>query len=295
MNHAMTCGREKRNKKRRFSVTCCSMVKVYLISTRRGNSGNGGKHTTRPLGELEFTVSSRSFVHSPSTFIMRAILLLVFLASAKLNGCNTEETWEQDRSEDTGASTEGYDRVGLRCGADKMTVELRTTEDFSGVIYTQGSFHSREPSCFLDPVRGRSFTMNIPLNKCDTEKEGEKYSNVVVVQHDDDLVTPGDAAFTLECDFSKPRDRTVTADLNGSKRRPTRSSIALIDADPERDRNKRAAYVESYSDQVVFVPDVAIRKARDANVRQLIKRQSKLREQHGSSTFRCPGSIIGPG
>jgi len=40
-----------------------------------------------------------------------------------------------------------------------------------------------------------------------------------VIQHDDELLTPGDAAFTLECDFSKPRDLTVTADLNGSKKR----------------------------------------------------------------------------
>lgn len=45
--------------------------------------------------------------------------------------------------------------------------------------------------------------------------------------------------------------------------RSTRSSIALIDADPGRDRNERAAYVESYSDQVVFVPDAASRKAND--------------------------------
>lgn len=89
-----------------------------------------------------------------------------------------DEIWQQDLSKDMliGASTEGYDRVGLRCGAEKMTVELRTTEDFSGVIYTQGSFHSREPSCFLDPVRGRSFTMNIPLNKCDTERVSENDS-----------------------------------------------------------------------------------------------------------------------
>lgn len=50
-------------------------------------------------------------------------------------------------------------------------------------------------------------------------QNGQKYSNVVVIQHDDELLTPGDAAFTLECDFSKPRDLTVTADLNGSKRR----------------------------------------------------------------------------
>ncbi|CAL1679006.1 unnamed protein product [Lasius platythorax] len=195
---------------------------------------------------------------------MRAILLLTVLAHVKLEGY-AEEIWQQDLSKDMqiGASTEGYDRVGLRCGAEKMTVELRTTEDFSGVIYTQGSFYSREPSCFLDPVRGRSFTMSIPLNKCDTERDGEKYSNVVVIQHDDELLTPGDAAFTLECDFSKPRQLTVTADLNGSKRRSTRSSIALVDADPGRDRRKRAAYVESYDEEVVFVPQKAYRKAND--------------------------------
>jgi hypothetical protein len=84
------------------------------------------------------------------------------------------DIWRQDLSKDMQiASTEGYDYVGLRCGAEKMTVELRTTEDFSGVIYTQGSFHSRESACFLDPVRGRSFTMSIPLNQCDTERVSE--------------------------------------------------------------------------------------------------------------------------
>lgn len=187
---------------------------------------------------------------------MRSILLLTFLAIAELTS-SAEEIWQQDLSKDTriGASTEGYDRVGLRCGAERMTVEFKTTEDFSGVIYTRGSFYSREPSCFLDPVRGRSFTMSIPLHKCDTERDGDKYSNVVVIQHDDELLTPGDAAFTLECDFSKPRDLTVTADLNGSKKRSTRSSIALIDADPGSDRRKRSAYVESYGDEVTFVPE----------------------------------------
>ncbi|XP_012532497.1 uncharacterized protein LOC105834506 isoform X2 [Monomorium pharaonis] len=195
---------------------------------------------------------------------MHLILVLTFLGSTTLMS-NAEEIWQQDLSKDMqiGASAEGYNRVGLRCGVERMTVELKTTEDFSGVIYTQGSFHSREPSCFLDPVRGRSFTMNIPLNKCDTEKDGDKFSNVVVIQHDDELLTPGDAAFTLECDFSKPRDLTVTADLNGSKKRSIRSSIALVDADPGSDRRKRSAYVESYGDEVAFVPEQAYRKAND--------------------------------
>ncbi|XP_018344477.1 PREDICTED: uncharacterized protein LOC108749935 [Trachymyrmex septentrionalis] len=195
---------------------------------------------------------------------MRSILLLTFLANTKLMS-NAEEIWQQDLSKDIqiGASTDGYDRVGLKCGAERMTIELKTTEDFSGVIYTQGNFYSREPSCFLDPVRGRSFTMSIPLNKCDTERNGDKYSNIVVIQHDDELLTPGDAAFTLECDFSRPRDLTVSADLNGSKKRSTKSSIALIDADPGSDRRKRSAYVESYGDEVVFMPKQAYRKVND--------------------------------
>lgn len=44
------------------------------------------------------------------------------------------------------------------------------------------------------------------------------YTNVVVVQHDPDLVTPGDAAFSLECDFSSPRNLTVDADIQARDR-----------------------------------------------------------------------------
>jgi hypothetical protein len=48
-------------------------------------------------------------------------------------------------------------------------------------------------------------------------QESDVYSNVVVVQHDDELIMPGDAAFTLECDFSRPRDVTVSADLEANR------------------------------------------------------------------------------
>ncbi|XP_043276906.1 uncharacterized protein [Venturia canescens] len=161
-----------------------------------------------------------------------------------------------------GASTEGYDSVALRCGVENMIIELVTTQDFSGVIYTQGSFHSKKSPCFLDPKHGRNFTLNIPLDKCDTIKNGEKFSNVLIIQHDDELVTPGDAAFALECDFTKPRELTVSADLPGTTERPMKSSIALIDADPGRDRAKKAAYIESQTEEVVFKPDT-IRKKKD--------------------------------
>jgi hypothetical protein len=48
-------------------------------------------------------------------------------------------------------------------------------------------------------------------------QDSEVYSNVVVVQHDDELIMPGDAAFTLECDFSRPRDITVSANLEADR------------------------------------------------------------------------------
>ncbi|KAK1123527.1 hypothetical protein K0M31_008232 [Melipona bicolor] len=50
----------------------------------------------------------------------------------------------QDLSMDVqiGASTEGYSQIALRCGAEKMIVDLQTSENFSGVIYIEGSFYS---------------------------------------------------------------------------------------------------------------------------------------------------------
>lgn len=168
-----------------------------------------------------------------------------------------KEIWEQDLSMDMqiGASTEGYDQVSLRCETEKMIVDLKTPEDFSGVIYTQGSFYSRQSQCFIDPVRGDSFTMHIPFNQCETKNDDDKYSNILVIQHDDELITPGDAAFILECDFSKSRDSAVSAESIKFVKRDVRSSITLVDADPGRDKTKRAAHVESNINQVIFVPN----------------------------------------
>lgn len=128
----------------------------------------------------------------------------------------------------------GYKSVKLKCGSNSMHVDLETEDDFSGVIYTRGSFHNRESPCFLDPghKRGqRSFSINFPLDRCKTlkvihifdifykfynlyfQQKGDVFSNVLVVQNDKDLILPGDAAFNLECDFRQPRNVTVNADL----------------------------------------------------------------------------------
>nr|XP_033327256.1 uncharacterized protein LOC117220913 isoform X3 [Megalopta genalis] len=186
--------------------------------------------------------------HLPFILIILALMLQKYVA---------EEIWQQDLSRDMqiGASTGGFDQVNLRCGVEKMVVNLKTAEDFSGVIYTQGSFYSRQPPCFLDPIRGGNYTINIPFDQCYTENENNKYKNILVMQHDDELITPGDAAFILECDFSKPRDITVSAELREPEERKVRSSISLVDPDPGRDASKKAAYVESNSDRVFYMPN----------------------------------------
>ncbi|XP_078043994.1 uncharacterized protein LOC144473726 [Augochlora pura] len=168
-----------------------------------------------------------------------------------------EKIWQQDLSRDMqiGASTSGFDQVNLRCGVEKMVVNIKTAEDFSGVIYTQGSFYSREAPCFLELNHGGNYTINIPFDRCHTENENNKYKNILVMQHDDELITPGDAAFILECDFSKSRDITVSADLRQPEERKVRSSISLVDPDPGRDESKKAVYVESNSDRVFYMPN----------------------------------------
>ncbi|XP_026465126.1 uncharacterized protein LOC113367761 [Ctenocephalides felis] len=125
--------------------------------------------------------------------------------------------WKEDLSESMDLiepSTEGLQKVHLKCGPNTMHVKLETEENFTGVMYTRGSFHTQRGPCFGRGKGSRALSMTFPLDDCQTNRDGEVYSNVVVVQHDPDLVTPGDAAFTVECDFRKPRDFKVKADMN---------------------------------------------------------------------------------
>ena len=128
---------------------------------------------------------------------------------------SSTDVWEQDLSNSFSidASTEGLQKVQLKCGADSMQIELKTKDDFTGVMYTRGSFYKQKAPCFMEGRGARSLTMKFPLSQCQTLQDGELFSNVIVVQHDPELVTTGDAAFQVECDFRKPRSITVGADF----------------------------------------------------------------------------------
>lgn len=80
------------------------------------------------------------------------------------------QDWQSDVTDSMGIgpSLTGYRRVGLRCGADHMAVEVEMEDDFDGVLYARGAFYSQEEPCFLDAHGGRNFSLRLPFDKCNT-------------------------------------------------------------------------------------------------------------------------------
>lgn len=105
----------------------------------------------------------------------------------------SEQVWEQDLGDTfkIDASTQGLQMVHLKCGSNSMHVELETDANFNGVMYTRGSFYKQTEPCFVKGKSSRSLRMSFPMDQCQTVQDGDVYKNVVVVQHDPDLVTPG--------------------------------------------------------------------------------------------------------
>lgn len=102
-----------------------------------------------------------------------------------------------------------------------MFVQLETEKDFTGVMYTKGSFYDQAEPCFVKPKwqRGtRSLVLRFPFHECHTQQDGDVFTNTVIVQHDAELVTPGDAAFSLLCDFRQPRSLNVEAHYDAHAR-----------------------------------------------------------------------------
>lgn len=161
---------------------------------------------------------------SSAGLALRALLTAAACLHWTTTAVRADEEWQNWQSDVTdsmniGASLTGYRRVGLRCAAEHMEVEVEMEEDFDGVLYTRGAFHSQEQPCFLDARGGRNFTLRLPLAKCNTRNEKNVYTNTIVIQYDDELIMPGDAAFKLECDFQNTRSYTVSANLETNRYR----------------------------------------------------------------------------
>ena len=140
------------------------------------------------------------------------------------NKQKNEDHFEQDLSDTfkIEGSDQGIQRVNLKCGADTMNVVLETEKPFSGVMYTRGSFYQQKEPCFVKSENKNTHTleMNFQLSDCQTQQDGDLYSNIVVIQNDPELIMPGDSAFSLECDFRKSRSIDVGANFQTKDKNP---------------------------------------------------------------------------
>lgn len=201
---------------------------------------------------------------------------------------STDEIWEQDMSSDMkiGLSHSGYHKVDLRCGADAFLVNVTLDHDFEGIVYTRGSFSNKKLPCFksynkravLDDERVL-IALKIPFSKCQTTMASismpdncifpqkmyvidrvlrfqdvaeSRYVNTLILQHDQDLIMPGDAAFSLECSFTP--EYKLAIDLSTAEEPQFMSKITLVDADPSSESAIKGPSVHSATDNVSFVP-----------------------------------------
>ena len=116
----------------------------------------------------------------------------------------------------------------------------------------------RSKSCFHDADGGTDHKLRIPLDECGMKVNGEGFhTQVLVIQHDDWLIFPGDTAFTVQC---KEEDGVSTA------------RIGLSDPDPsstgkELPKHKKST-MESKTGSVVFTPDdIRPRKKKKKNTK----------------------------
>ncbi|EDW14061.1 uncharacterized protein LOC6572493 isoform X1 [Drosophila mojavensis] len=189
-------------------------------------------------------------------------LLLAINASGNTNKKQqqqNQEIWEQDLTDTfkIEGSDQGIQKVNLKCGANSMNVMLETEKPFTGVMYTRGSFYKQTAPCFMKPSASqgtRQLEMSFQLDQCQTLKDGELYSNIVVIQNDPELITPGDSAFSLECDFRQPRSLDVEATMQTRDRIATKSKITLTSPDPAAPTENLHNSVVSNSDTVEYIP-----------------------------------------
>ncbi|KAI8129680.1 hypothetical protein FF38_12952 [Lucilia cuprina] len=189
-----------------------------------------------------------------------------------------QEIWEQDLTDTfkIEGSDQGIQKVNLKCGSDSMHVMLETEKPFTGVMYTRGSFYKQAAPCFVKPSTNTAKTleMNFNLDQCQTQKEGELYSNIVVIQNDPELITPGDSAFSLECDFRQPRSVDVEANMQTRDRMVYASKITLTSPDPSQATQKQNTLhntITSDTETVTYIPKHKKSTAKPKNTKPKLK------------------------
>ncbi|XP_017460917.1 PREDICTED: uncharacterized protein LOC108354236, partial [Rhagoletis zephyria] len=97
--------------------------------------------------------------------------------------------------------------VALKCTDTKIVVNVQTSRPFHGRIYALG----RSETCNLNVRNNQQFTLDISLGgqDCNTQSVGGMYTNTVVLQHHNVVLTKADKVYHVRCTY-ETTSRNVT-------------------------------------------------------------------------------------
>ncbi|UXI21189.1 DET1-like protein [Sarcoptes scabiei] len=107
--------------------------------------------------------------------------------------------------------------VMLKCTDTKIVVNVQTSRPFHGRIYALG----RSETCNLNVRNSQQFTLDISLGgqDCNTQSLGGMYTNTVVLQHHNVVLTKADKVYHVRCTY-ETTSRNVTFGMMPVSRDP---------------------------------------------------------------------------
>lgn len=99
--------------------------------------------------------------------------------------------------------------VQVDCNPESMVISVRSSNVFNGKLYPRD--RATESTCALDITGSNDFSLSLPLTNstCGTVQESEgEFTNVLVIQAHDAIVTSFDKAIGVKCTF-EVGNRTV--------------------------------------------------------------------------------------
>ncbi|OQR67710.1 hypothetical protein BIW11_13349 [Tropilaelaps mercedesae] len=160
-------------------------VGFYMEANCAGNSTNDslskfGAVTKRPVLTTS-KIEHRSTTKQPGT-------------NQGLQGL-TKEGYDDGACDSYGVC---YD-VSIQCTDQKIIVDVKTSRPFHGRIYAMG----RSETCNTAVKNGQNFKLDLPLagQECNTQSMGGVYSNTVVLQHHNVVLTKADKVYNVRCTY----------------------------------------------------------------------------------------------
>lgn len=94
--------------------------------------------------------------------------------------------------------------LDVMCYTDKMTVTVKFTSPFNGMIFSKGSY-GQQNCIYVSPNTGKSdYKFDIVYDQCGTKPDlqGKFYENTIVIQYEKDLIEIWDEAKRLRCEWA---------------------------------------------------------------------------------------------